>query len=176
MEGAPPGHATGGDVARIARVFRSMSPLSRITSLVLGLAALAGCGSPPSDPGPGPDATSGELVVDRDPGPIPSDAVAIDRARIEGDELILSLRHSGGCRGHRFALHLFLPVPLGETPILDLSLSHDADGDPCEALLMPVLRIDLRPLQAVIAPRRSATLRVYRPGAAAPSAELRYTF
>lgn len=152
-----------------------MGSLSRSAALVLGLAALAGCGSP-SDPRPGPDAPSAELVVDRDPRPIPSDAVTIDRARIEGDALILSLRHAGGCRAHRFALHLFFPVPRGETPILDLSLSHDAGGDRCEALLLPELRIDLRPLHAVIAPRRSATLRVYRPGAAAPSAELRYTF
>lgn len=60
--------------------------------------------------------------------------------------------------------------------MLDLSLSHDAGGDPCEALLLPVLRIDLRPLHPVITPRRSALLRVYRPGAAAPSAELTYTF
>jgi hypothetical protein len=152
-----------------------MSSRSRISGIVLGLAALAGCGSP-SDPAPGPDPTSAELVVDRAPGPIPSDAVNIDRARIESDALMLSLRHAGGCRAHRFALHLFFPVPRGEPPILDLSLSHDAGGDRCEALLLPELRIDLRPLHAVIAPRRSATLRVYRPGAAAHSAELPYTF
>jgi hypothetical protein len=112
----------------------SMNSRFRIASLAVGLAAVAGCGSP-SDPGPGPETTSADLVVNRDPGPIPGDPVSIDRARIEGDALILSLRYGGGCRTHHFALHLFFPVPRGETPILDLSLSHDAGGDRCEALL-----------------------------------------
>jgi hypothetical protein len=152
-----------------------MTSLSRIAPGALCFAALA-CGTPPSDPGPDPDPTPAELVIERDPRSIPSDAVDIVRARLDDDALVLALRHAGGCRAHRFALHLALPVPPDPTPVLDLNLSHDADGDACEALLSPMLRIDLRPLHAVIAPRRSATLRVYRPGAAAPSAELPYRF
>ena len=144
--------------------------------LVLCLAAALGCGSAPSDPGPGPDQASAALVVDRGAVPMPSDAAEIVSARIAGDDLLIALRHSGGCTTHRFALHLVLPVPPSETPILDLTLSHNANDDACEALLQPVLRIDLRPLREVIGPRRSAVLRLYRPGAAAPSAELPYRF
>jgi hypothetical protein len=144
-------------------------------AVLLGLAAGA-CGSPSHDPSPDPAAISAGLLVERDPRALPGDPVDIVGGALEGDELVLSLRHPGGCRTHRFALHLLLPVPPAERPILDLNLSHDAGGDACEALLLPVLRIDLRPLHQVLAPRRSAVLRVYRPGAAAPAAELPYTF
>ena len=143
---------------------------------LLGLLAATGCGSSPSAPGAEPERAAAVLVVDRDVVPLPSDAAEIVGARIADETLLLSLRHSGGCRTHRFALHLVVPVPSSETPILDLTLSHDAGGDACEALLHPVLRIDLRPLRDVIAPRRSAALRLYRPGAAAPSVELPYRF
>ena len=141
--------------------------------LPLCLAAATGCGSSPAEPGAGATAA---LVVDRDAVAMPSDAADIIGARIERGVLLLSLSHGGGCREHRFALHLVLPVPPGDTPILELTLAHDAHGDPCGALLEPVVRVSLEPLRDVIAPRRSATLRLYRPGAAAPSAALPYRF
>jgi len=149
-------------------------PLRPIATLCL-LAAASGCGSSlPSEPGA--EAVPHEVVIDRGPVPMPGDPVNIVDARLAGDELVLALSHGGGCRVHRFALHLVLPVPQTDAPVLDLTLSHDAKGDPCEALLTPELGFDLRTLHPVIAPRRAALLRIYRPGSAAPSFELPYSF
>ncbi len=124
--------------------------VTRLRVLTARDGLLTACGSPAA---PDPDAVPAALVIDCGSMPMGMDPASIDDARIEGDELVLSAE-----------------------PVLELTLSHHADGDACEALLRPRLRTDLRVLHPGLAPRRSAGLRIYRPGAAAPSADLPYSF
>jgi hypothetical protein len=121
--------------------------------LVLGLLAAvqsAGCEEPAGLPsGWITDPEAGQIVVrfGADPVRYALDAWSLDSARTEGDTLRLRVRHGGGCARHRYALVAWngwlesFPVQAG------LLLAHDARGDACDALLLPVLRFDLTPLR-----------------------------
>ena len=90
-----------------------------------------------------------EIILLEDPfnTPFPEDAVTIKNASIEGDLLTLKVAYGGGCKTHRFALYgsggfmESLPV---QTRVF---LSHDANGDACEALIQEEIIFDLAPLK-----------------------------
>jgi hypothetical protein len=78
-----------------------------------------------------------------------SDPFQLDRARIEGDLLILDVSHSGGCAAHDFALWTTRAYEKSLPPQHHLVLTHDARGDLCEAYIARELRFDLSPLKAI---------------------------
>ncbi|HYO51757.1 hypothetical protein [Archangium sp.] len=83
----------------------------------------------------------GTLVKGKDP--IGQDWVAIENAGIKGDKLILEVKYGGGCQRHSFQLAWDGSVIKTEPPQLQLSLTHNGNGDPCKALLAEQLQFDL---------------------------------
>jgi hypothetical protein len=114
------------------------------------------------------------------PDRFPADRAAVTRAVLDGDELVLTVEHGGGCAEHDFALYAggFRESEPVQTV---LHLAHDAHGDPCRALLRRELRFHLGPLRDAY--RRSygrggtLVLHVAEPGVSmAPRHTLSYTF
>jgi hypothetical protein len=85
------------------------------------------------------------------PGRWPADILTIDSASVKSDTLYAYVSHGGGCREHEYAAVAWNgwleshPVQVG------VFVAHEADGDPCDALLRPVLRFDLTPLREAYA-------------------------
>ncbi len=106
----------------------------------LGLTTVIACSSPTTLDGfalvlPG----AGSLTAAMDPAEIMS-------ARIEDNRLRLQVSHAAGCSDHAFSL-LHDGIFLESNPVqTNLQLAHDANGEPCRALAMPVLYFDLAPL------------------------------
>jgi hypothetical protein len=67
-------------------------------------------------------------------------------ASIIGDSLMLSVRYGGGCREHEFALETG-PILKSLPPKQLISISHDANGDNCRALIQKIVWFDLSSFQ-----------------------------
>lgn len=119
---------------------------------ILGTAAaivLAACGSP-GDPEiiRDPPTFSIDLratVVASDSG-LPSDPISIDSARVVGDTLIAAVSHGGGCANHSYQLVIGAAWMESFPVQVRARIAHNANGDPCRALLFQNLRMSLRPL------------------------------
>ncbi|MGC6419117.1 MAG: hypothetical protein ACON3Z_18465 [Bradymonadia bacterium] len=74
------------------------------------------------------------------------DGFQYDAVRIDGDTLLLSVSYSGGCETHIFGgcFGSFLESSPVQVPV---TISHDANGDICEAIVSEVIELDLMPLQ-----------------------------
>jgi hypothetical protein len=72
------------------------------------------------------------------------DPFALNGASLDGDELTLQVTYGGGCRDHDFKLYM-QPVFAESNPVrANLYLSHNANGDVCEALITEDLTYDIR--------------------------------
>ena len=71
-----------------------------------------------------------------------SDPFDLLGARIEGDSMMIDVRYGGGCKEHVFALDAG-PMLKSLPPKQLLSISHDANGDNCRALITKTIVIDL---------------------------------
>lgn len=77
----------------------------------------------------------------------PADPVTIREATVKGDSLELVVNYAGGCRTHAFLL-LSDAAWMESYPVqVGVRLAHDAEADPCRALLSRTLRFDLSPLK-----------------------------
>jgi hypothetical protein len=74
------------------------------------------------------------------------DAFRLDSAYVHGDNLMMQVGYSGGCRDHEFILWKLPPNALNPPPI-ELALSHQANGDMCEAYITRWLSFSLVPLR-----------------------------
>ncbi|MGH7469241.1 MAG: hypothetical protein ACRENP_14895 [Longimicrobiales bacterium] len=114
----------------------------------------------PTGPYVGAD-TAGSIRVDftTQPGRWHADQLVIDSASIASDVLHVHVHHGGGCARHAYAAVAYNgwlesnPVQVGAF------LAHNANRDPCDALLNAHLRFDLVPL-------RDAYRKSYGPAAA----------
>lgn len=78
----------------------------------------------------------GECDTDTDP-------LAVDSAKISGDQLVVGVSYSGGCKEHGITA-CWDGTFLESNPVqARLVLEHDANGDTCEAYLQETLTIDL---------------------------------
>jgi hypothetical protein len=75
-----------------------------------------------------------------------SDAYALGDLALDGHDLLVHVQFRGGCASHTFAACLHDRQLLSDPPGLLVGLSHDAHGDPCDALLRHDLRIDITPI------------------------------
>ena len=73
-----------------------------------------------------------------------SDPFDLLGARIEGDSMMIDVRYGGGCKEHVFALDAG-PMLKSLPPKQLLSISHDANGDNCRALITTTIAFDLVP-------------------------------
>jgi hypothetical protein len=71
------------------------------------------------------------------------DVLTINSASIEKDELVMSVSYSGGCRDHIIDLYSYTGIMKSNPPQMNLVLSHNANGDMCEAYITKNIRFDL---------------------------------
>ncbi len=77
---------------------------------------------------------------------LPRDPVNLEQVSLEERCLVLKVRYSGGCKPHRFELVKPAQLEMTYGPVpqqLSLLLSHDANGDMCEAYLSETLKFDV---------------------------------
>lgn len=100
------------------------------------LVTLAGCDLFDS-PASRPPAQDRVIIVDAFASDTPMDAVDVDSAWVANDSLYLEVGYSGGCADHDFRLYGMSTLsPLTIFPPEGaVLLSHDANGDECEAYL-----------------------------------------
>ncbi len=79
--------------------------------------------------------------------PYAMDPMTIETAMIVGDALEVGVQHSGGCETHEFA-YCWDGAFLESFPVQVMTqISHDANGDLCDALISEMLSFDLVPLK-----------------------------
>ena len=149
-------------------------------ALIAGLIASA-CSDatePPNGYWSATDTWVGQIVITENAGSPhwPSDAVNIQGFVIKGDSLELAVSFGGGCRDHAFVL-LSDAVWLESYPVqVGVTLSHNANGDACDALLSRVLRFDLTPLKAADSSSYQATTGVIKLNLRGASGSVTYTW
>lgn len=74
------------------------------------------------------------------------DPFRLDSAYVDDDWLYMRVSYSGGCRNHELNLWKLPPNALTPPPV-ELALSHDANGDMCEAYITRWLTFSLVPLR-----------------------------
>ncbi|MFX0087899.1 MAG: hypothetical protein ACFFAU_19765 [Candidatus Hodarchaeota archaeon] len=106
----------------------------------------------------------------------PRDEVTFRNISLSGDKLILKISYSGGCQEHEFTL-IGADVFMESHPVqTEIVLSHNANNDLCEALLMDILVFDLSPLKTAYQQdysNSSGTIRIHLEGA---DSEIIYQF
>lgn len=119
----------------------STPAVTRIALIVSACGLLAGCASP-ATPMEGPTAIR---IASGASGP--QDHAEIVDASISGDLLSVTLNHGGGCTEHSYGLvnaGVFLESLPPQTHV---TITHDAHGDNCRALVEKRLEFDLGPLR-----------------------------
>ena len=79
----------------------------------------------------------------RDRELIGKDLLNVEAARIQGDKLIVDVTYSGGCHTHGFQLNWDGVIKKSNPPQIDLTLSHNANGDTCKAIMKETMLFDL---------------------------------
>lgn len=77
-----------------------------------------------------------------------TDDYELNAATVRGDTLAVSVSYSGGCRVHRFTLVSAEVFKESDPVQLDVAITHDADGDPCEAYPTEDYQFILDPIKA----------------------------
>lgn len=137
-------------------LFRDTANWRRRLATAATLVAL-GCGTDGST-GLGPsdallsdnlDEGRGRVILVRDahaPG-LPSDPVTIGSVSFDGDTIVIDVSFGGGCAEHRLQL-LAETTWMESWPVqIHARVAHDANDDPCDAVLQGTLRFDLGPLK-----------------------------
>ena len=89
------------------------------------------------------------IVVDQgtDPSSWAMDLALVEAPSFEGDYLILRVSYSGGCAVHHLDLVAFGGWMESFPVQIQSFLSHDANGDQCEAWITRDMTFDLKPLK-----------------------------
>ena len=96
-----------------------------------------------------PEVTSKSVNIDDARETFGTDAYVLNDAKITEDTLMLNVSYSGGCKSHKFTLlasDSFLELCPAE---MDISLSHDANGDLCRAWLTEDYHFNLTPIKTL---------------------------
>jgi hypothetical protein len=120
----------------------------RIATILL-LASLPAACATPSMPARYDAAAAGAapVALTGEPDRWRHDPFEIIEIQLVGDTLEAAVRYPGGCARHDFTL-LVSPVFMESYPVqVRASLAHDANADPCRALVGSRLRFDLGPLR-----------------------------
>jgi hypothetical protein len=74
------------------------------------------------------------------------DPFHVDSAYVDGDYLMMNVSYTGGCMDHEFNLWKLPPNALNP-PSIELALSHESNGDTCEAIIHHWLAFSLASLR-----------------------------
>ncbi|TXI85187.1 MAG: hypothetical protein E6Q37_06925 [Crocinitomicaceae bacterium] len=75
--------------------------------------------------------------------PEESTPITIEKAKIEGNELVLDVSYGGGCQEHEFKLIGSEMISKSLPPIRAIKLVHIGNNDMCKALIMQTLKFDI---------------------------------
>src|ERR1700750_257814 len=87
------------------------------------------------------DSDTGTLLVQQCAAAPATDRFFLGDVASEGDEVLVHVETSGGCARHTFSACWDGQVLDSLPPIVVISMSHDAHGDTCDALLAFDLRL-----------------------------------
>lgn len=98
--------------------------------------------------GEGQKIKSDKITMKATIGEIPekSDAISIEKVTIKGNEMILDVSYSGGCKDHTFDLIGSQMIAKSLPPIRAVKLVHHANEDNCRAMIMKTLVFDISAL------------------------------
>jgi hypothetical protein len=110
-----------------------------------------------------------------------ADDLTIKEIGLAGGILYFKVEYAGGCRDHRFDLYGLNAFLESDPPQASVYLSHNADGDDCEAIITSELEFSLVPLKEEYERGHDdggpMLLRIFAPGATVPIQPLLlYTF
>lgn len=71
----------------------------------------------------------------------------VEAVEIDGSELVLTLRHGGGCQRHEYTVKWDGAFRESEPVQVSFAVLHDSNGDECRAILTSSLRVPLEPLR-----------------------------
>jgi hypothetical protein len=77
----------------------------------------------------------------------PTDPIVVTDASISGDTLTVAVEHGGGCVAHGYGSCWDGSFAESDPVQAWLQLSHEDNGDPCEAIVMQELAFDLAPMR-----------------------------
>jgi hypothetical protein len=77
----------------------------------------------------------------------PADPATIENLNLQDNILTIEVSFSGGCAQHAFEVYAATAFLESIPPQAILLLTHDAQGDTCEALMRETLDFDLTPLE-----------------------------
>ena len=123
-----------------------------LTLLLAAACLTAGCrggGGPVSSSGPmpPPQPEPPAPVVFGPTADLPTDQFDLNSAAVTGNVLTLSVSYSGGCRSHEFVLTAADSFFESSPVQLPLVLTHEDNGDTCEAYPTEQRRFDLTPIK-----------------------------
>ena len=75
-----------------------------------------------------------------------TDPIFLHEAFVDGNCLQIKISYSGGCKEHSIDLVGIQPSATNDSAIPTFEISHNANGDMCEAYFTKELRFDLTPL------------------------------
>lgn len=78
---------------------------------------------------------------------IKKDMLNVNEISLEKDLLTFSVGHSGGCREHFIELFAFKEIAKSDPAQVTVTLSHNSNGDMCEAYVTRKIQFDLLPLK-----------------------------
>lgn len=84
-----------------------------------------------------------ELLVAQIGKPAVSDMCMIERAKLSGNILELTVSYSGGCEEHQFELIGNPNIAKSLPPIRSIELMHKSNGDACKKKIEETLRFNL---------------------------------
>lgn len=100
------------------------------------------------------------------------DPLRITKTRIEKDSLIINVEYSGGCTKHDFKLFIGKWILKSNPPQAELYLSHNSNGDMCEAYIRREIKFNLYLLKNWFANsmnlKGELILRIHEPGNNSP--------
>ncbi len=141
----------------------------KILSLFVCLIFLPSCNEPELLEMPGID-LSGDVVLFDNFSQIKliDHPLCITKTRIEKDSLIINVEYSGGCTKHDFKLFIGKWILKSNPPQAELYLSHNSNGDMCEAYIRREIKFDLTLLKNWFANsmklKGELILRIHEPG------------
>ncbi|MBI5730864.1 MAG: hypothetical protein HY963_06985 [Ignavibacteriales bacterium] len=140
----------------------------KILSLFVCLIFLLSCNEPELLEMPGID-LSGDVVLFDNFSQIKliDHPLRITKTRIEKDSLIINVEYSGGCTKHDFKLFIGKWILKSNPSQAELYLSHNSNGDMCEAYIRREIKFDLTLLKNWFANsmklKGELILRIYEP-------------
>lgn len=87
------------------------------------------------------------VLNSNNPDSLATDPIYIHEAFVDGNCLQIKLSYSGGCKEHSLDLVRLNPSIATNPSIPIFEISHNANGDMCEAYFTKELRFDLTPLK-----------------------------